>query len=159
MVPGDYTWDGQPDLLVMSMPSSSSKALELMLHVGSARTGFGAPSDHIHLTYINLVAESSPVSIPPSTLSQPIPLDFSGDMRIDLLGHIPDDEKNIYVWRNVWEKSNGTILYDPYVPVSSTTSFSLYFRIDANLPGSTCSIVNPHSNAVLDLDGDCLAGS
>jgi hypothetical protein len=81
-------------------------------------------------------------------------------MRIDLLGNIPDDKNNIYVWRNVWEKSNGTILYDMYVPPAlPTTPFSLHFRIDANLPGPTCSIVNPHSNAVLDLDGDCLAGS
>lgn len=46
-----------------------------------------------------------------------MPLDFHGDMRIDLLGHIPNDEKNLYVWRNVWERSNGTILYDTYVPV------------------------------------------
>jgi len=131
-----------------------------MLHIGSAQTGFGASSGPLHLTYINLVTESSPVSIPPSTLSQPILLDFDGDMRIDLLGHIPDDERNLYVWRNVWEKSNGTILYDTYVPsVLPASLFSLYIRVDANLPGSTCSIVNPHSNAVLDLDGDCLAGS
>ena len=81
-------------------------------------------------------------------------------MRIDLLGNIPDDDKNLYVWSNVWETSNGTILYDRYVPSTlPITSFSLHFRIDADLPDSKCSVVNPHSNAVLDLDGDCLAGS
>lgn len=80
-------------------------------------------------------------------------------MRIDLLGNIPDDEKNLYVWRNTWEKSNGTTLYETCVlPALPTASFSLHFRIDANLPGPACSVVNPHSNAVLDLDGDCLAG-
>jgi hypothetical protein len=81
-------------------------------------------------------------------------------MQIDLLGHISNDEKNLHVWNNVWEKSNGTILYETYVPlVLPIIYFSLHFSIDANLPGSTCSIVNPHSNAVLDLDGDCLPGS
>lgn len=81
-------------------------------------------------------------------------------MRIDLLGNIPNDEENLYVWNNVWEKSNGTILYDTYgLSVLPTASFSFNFRIEANLPGSACSVVNPHSNAVLDLDGDCLAGS
>jgi integrin alpha FG-GAP repeat containing protein 1 len=119
VVPGDYTWDGKLDLLVMSTPSRSSKTLELMLHIGSASTGFGASSGPTNSHLINLVAESSPVSIPPSTLSQPIPLDFNGDMRIDLLGHIASDDKNLYVWRNVWEKSNGTILYDTYVSRST----------------------------------------
>ena len=31
-------------------------------------------------------------------------------------------------------------------------------RQDAPFEGRQCNLVNPHSNAVLDLDGDCLAG-
>jgi hypothetical protein len=32
-------------------------------------------------------------------------------------------------------------------------------RIDAPLPNAQCRLSNPHSNAVVDLNGDCLAGS
>src|SRR6202522_1528996 len=32
------------------------------------------------------------------------------------------------------------------------------FRQDAPLGGTQCNLANPHSNAVVDLDGDCLAG-
>ncbi len=30
--------------------------------------------------------------------------------------------------------------------------------IDPSFDGQHCTLANPHSNAVVDLDGDCLAG-
>lgn len=32
-------------------------------------------------------------------------------------------------------------------------------RTDAPFDGASCSISTPHSNAVVDFDGDCLAGT
>ena len=32
-------------------------------------------------------------------------------------------------------------------------------RMDAPFDGASCSISTPHSNAVVDFDGDCLAGT
>ena len=31
-------------------------------------------------------------------------------------------------------------------------------RVDPNFEGSQCRLASPHSNAVVDLNGDCLAG-
>ncbi|KAI6158884.1 hypothetical protein EDD17DRAFT_1888220 [Pisolithus thermaeus] len=65
---------------------------------------------------------SQPVSVPPSTLSEPIPVDINGDMKIDLLG-MPTDRRGIH------------------------PSFN----------GSQCTLATLHSNAIIDLNGDCLA--
>ncbi|EJD06255.1 uncharacterized protein FOMMEDRAFT_139451, partial [Fomitiporia mediterranea MF3/22] len=86
--------------------------------------------------------ESSPISVPSSNAAQPIPLDANGDLSIDLLGIRPGSS-SLSIWNNVF---NGS---DPNTSVFSVT--------DAPFNGATCSISNPHSNAVVDLDGDCLA--
>lgn len=49
-----------------------------------------------------------------STRAQPIPLDFDGDLRIDLLGHILPSTplpEPLSVWKNVWEQTSGNALY------------------------------------------------
>ena len=51
----------------------------------------------------------SPLTIPSSTLVQPIPIDTDGDMRIDLLGVTPTSNRNtgspLMVWQNIWNAS------------------------------------------------------
>ena len=50
-----------------------------------------------------------PLSLPPSALSQPIPIDTDGDMKIDLIGMTPASRANasspLAVWQNVWNAS------------------------------------------------------
>lgn len=126
VVPGDFTHDGTLDILVMSQSSSSD---ELSLSLYPARHGGGFDLD--------------PLSLPSSSLSQPVPLDIDGDMKIDLLGLRPGSSSSLKVWQNVWNAS------DP--------SQTLYNVINPPFSGNQCKISNPHSNAVIDLNGDCLA--
>lgn len=84
----------------------------------------------------------NPIDLPPSTLAQPIPFDSDGQMRIDLLGLQPGTSQ-LSMWKNVWNASN--------------PSGPLYEITDAPFPGSQCRIANPHSNAAVDLNGDCIA--
>ena len=52
---------------------------------------------------------NNPMTLPPSTLSQPIPLDVDGDMKIDLLGITPGSQdgsdSTFQLWQNVWNAS------------------------------------------------------
>ena len=47
------------------------------------------------------------------------------------------------------------------VHVHSAAQFNLVFphRTDPKLSGSQCKLSSPHSNAAVDLNGDCLAGT
>lgn len=57
----------------------------------------------------NCLPDTEPISVPASTLSQPIPLDVNGDMKIDLLG-VPTVKRGsstpLQVWENHWNASN-----------------------------------------------------
>lgn len=91
---------------------------------------------------------SQPISVPRSTLAQPIPIDTNGDMKIDLLGLSPASSTQSFlkVWQNTW---------DPQSPGNST----LFNLVNPSFSGGDpCELADPHSSAVLDFDGDCLAG-
>ncbi|KAJ7063605.1 hypothetical protein C8F01DRAFT_1133673 [Mycena amicta] len=129
VVPGDFTHSGKLDLLVMS--SSTSNQLDLSVYPALPGGGFDV---------------SHPLTVPTSALSQPIPIDVDGDMRIDLLGTTPSSQSSsspLQVWSNIWNASD---------------SHSSLFNVgDAPFKGAQCKPANPHSNAVVDFDGDCLA--
>ncbi|KAF8162813.1 hypothetical protein B0H34DRAFT_295552 [Crassisporium funariophilum] len=129
VVPGDFTHSGKLDILVMSQ-SSTSNQMDLTLYQALLNGGLDT---------------SNPLSLPPSSLSQPIPIDIDGDMKIDLLGIPSSSSSNskYQIWQNVWN--------------ASTTTPTLFEILDAPFKGNQCTIANPHSNAVVDLDGDCLA--
>ncbi|KAH9961067.1 hypothetical protein BC827DRAFT_354011 [Russula dissimulans] len=84
----------------------------------------------------------NPLILPPSTLAQPISFDSDGEMRIDLLGLQPGSSQ-LKMWKNVWNASN--------------PSGPLYEITNPPFSGPQCRIANPHSNAVVDLNGDCVA--
>ncbi|EPQ58671.1 hypothetical protein GLOTRDRAFT_73218 [Gloeophyllum trabeum ATCC 11539] len=86
---------------------------------------------------------ASPIALPPSTLQQPVPIDANGDMKIDLFGVASGGNGAFKVWRNVWNAS------DP--------RSSMFDVVDPQFDGTQCRLANPHSNAVVDLNGDCLA--
>jgi integrin alpha FG-GAP repeat containing protein 1 len=99
--------------------------------------------------------EAVPVSIPPSTIAQPVPLDVNGNLRLDMIGNVPssqstpnsDEEAALTVWSNVWDKTNGSILFDT-VPFNDAANSTVVPK---------CRLGSPHSSAILDFDGDCLA--
>ncbi|KAI6036999.1 hypothetical protein BKA83DRAFT_687075 [Pisolithus microcarpus] len=129
VVPGDFTHDGKLDVLVMS-DDTWRDTLSMTLYAGNNDGTFA----------------SQAISVPPSTLSQPIPVDINGDMKIDLLG-MPTDRRGssnpLRVWKNNWNTSNGEA--------------PLFELTDPSFNGSQCTLASPHSNAVIDLNGDCLA--
>ena len=104
-----------------------------------------------------------PFSLPSSSLSQPVPLDIDGDMKIDLLGLRPGSSSSLKVWQNVWNASDPSqTLYNVCVDSIGAccwkASLTLCLSINPPFSGNQCKISNPHSNAVIDLNGDCLAG-
>ncbi|KAG6896961.1 hypothetical protein C0992_005022 [Termitomyces sp. T32_za158] len=115
IVPGDFTHSGKLDILVMS-ESQTKGQLDMILYPASLAGGFDI--DH-------------PLRVPSSTLSQPIPIDANGDLKIDLLSMTPaskDDPKAPFqLWQNVWNSSQpDSPLFNMCVPRSSaklTTAF------------------------------------
>ena len=121
VVPGDFTQSGRLDLLVMSQSPSSRGQLDLFLYRGAVDGGLGeilggfAPSQR----QLMILVETTSLPLPPSSASQPIPFDSTGDLRIDLLG-VPSsssgDQESFSVWQNVWNASQpNSPVYELYV--------------------------------------------
>lgn len=131
VAPGDYNYDGRLDLLLMGSKNPNSW------------WGSDAHLDmRIHLQQSNGTF-SPPVAVNSSTMPQPIPFDAKGDMRTHLLGYTPTSSAPV-LWENSWEASNHTTMFDLADPPVDLSTFD-------------CKFPNPHSNAFIDLDGDCLA--
>ncbi|KAI0927900.1 hypothetical protein AcV7_009379 [Taiwanofungus camphoratus] len=128
VVPGDFTQDGKLDLLVMSLAGASNQ-LSIQLYVAAVGGGFDMNS----------------ISAPPSGLAQPIPMDFNGDLKIDLFGITSPSSTNspFKVWQNIWN--------------ASQPNSQMFNITDPQFNGAHCTLSNPHSNAAVDLNGDCLA--
>lgn len=45
-----------------------------------------------------------------------------------------------------------------YVGLHSNQYLLDFFRTDPDMKGAQCTLSHPHSNAAVDLNGDCLAG-
>ncbi|OBZ75437.1 T-cell immunomodulatory protein [Grifola frondosa] len=128
VIPGDFTQDGKLDLLVLGQ-APQRNTLSIQLYVASPQGGF----------------DLHPVSAPASAQAQPIPMDFNGDLKIDLFGITSPSSSNapFKVWQNVWN--------------SSQTISEIFNIVDPQFTGAQCTLSNPHSNAAIDLNGDCLA--
>ncbi|KAG8727135.1 hypothetical protein FRC11_013845, partial [Ceratobasidium sp. 423] len=120
VVPADLNYDGRLDILIMAM-GNDGKKLDLSLHVGEGEGG----------NY------SSPRTLPPSGLAQPILLDSDGNMRLNMLALDPDGQMKL--WRNN-DDTSGT-----------------FTIVDSPLSSRACKLADPHSSAVVDFNGDCLA--
>ncbi|TCD70604.1 hypothetical protein EIP91_002634 [Steccherinum ochraceum] len=113
--------------LLVVSQGKSNKELGVQLYVGLPEGGFD-------LDYL-----SAPVSAP----AEPIPVDTNGDLKIDLFGVTPTSTSTFKVWQNVWN--------------ASQTRGPVFNVVDPKMDGAQCKISNPHSNAAVDLNGDCLA--
>lgn len=125
VVPGDFTQGGRLDLLVMSQSPSSNGQLDLFLYRAAVGGGLGEILGDFTSSQCPLMTpvETTPLSLPPSSGSQPIPFDSTGDLRIDLLGISPlssGDQESFSVWQNVWNASRpNSLVYELYIRDSS----------------------------------------
>jgi integrin alpha FG-GAP repeat containing protein 1 len=101
--------------------------------------------------------------LPAAVGPQPTVFDITGDMKPDLLGYPADAPDQLHIWRNVYDASQNESLFEKYT-CSPLRNLFIHFvrRVPVSkLPftkGQLCRIATPHSNAFVDLDGDCLAG-
>lgn len=120
VVPGDFTQSGRLDLLVMSQSPSSRGQLDLFLYRSAVGGGLGEILDSFASSQrpLMVLVETTSLPLPPSSESQPIPFDSTGNLRIDLLGissSSSDNQESFSVWQNVWNESrpNGPV-YELY---------------------------------------------
>ncbi|KAG2182189.1 hypothetical protein INT43_007116 [Umbelopsis isabellina] len=95
VVPGDFTYDGQLDVLVMgrSNPNNAGDEIKMRVYKGNG-------NDTIDPNYIG---------IPSAKLAQPMVADISGDMKSDLLGYAWDDtaaHPTLSIWNNIADPGN-----------------------------------------------------
>lgn len=69
---------------------------------------FQLPTSAVFISYT--LEDLHPVSAPYSSMSQPIPMDMSGDLKIDLFGTLPtgSPDSRFKVWQNVWNDSQSS---------------------------------------------------
>ncbi|KAG8681103.1 hypothetical protein FRC08_015836, partial [Ceratobasidium sp. 394] len=79
---------------------------------------------------------ASPVSLPSSGPIQPLVLDSTGSMRLDLLG--VDSGGKLQLWKNTGNAND------------------LYTVTNSPLSDRVCTIADPHSGAIVDFNGDCV---
>ncbi|RKP11179.1 hypothetical protein THASP1DRAFT_11906 [Thamnocephalis sphaerospora] len=127
VVPGDFNYDGTLDVLVMGREAPQPNNAEGELRM---RIYLGDGQD-----------VSSYVQVPSSTAAQPILFDFVGDMRVHMLGYPFDKPQQLSVWKNKAPSPGENIT--ELLPMPAADQF--------------CKISHPHSNAFVDLNGDCLA--
>ncbi|CAL1703385.1 unnamed protein product [Somion occarium] len=113
--------------ILVMSQSPSSNEIDIQVYVASPEGGF----------------DLNPIPAPRSAKPQPIPMDINGDLRIDLFGVTPSSPSTFKVWQNVWN--------------ASQTSGPLFEMVDPKLNGAQCTLSDPHFNAAVDFNGDCLA--
>ncbi|KAH9813975.1 hypothetical protein DFH28DRAFT_973467 [Melampsora americana] len=125
----DLNYDGRLDILLMGSdhPTGSSNQVLKM------EVSYGLDGQRF----------ATPISLPSSLLPHPLAIDSQGTMKLDLLG-LPSSLPSVFkLWRNQANAQNSSTPFD---------IVDLPFNGDLN-----CNLPNPHSNAFIDLDGDCLA--
>ncbi|RHZ82632.1 hypothetical protein Glove_106g45 [Diversispora epigaea] len=136
VLPGDYNYDGYLDLLIMGQEGPTDQNAK------------NKPNYmRVYMGYSNNTFNSNYYTVPEATVQQPIPLDYYGTMKVDLLGHSFDNSSHISVWKNVFNETNSTLF--EVVPMSINTTDT------TTIPN--CTLADPHSNAFIDFNGDCLA--
>ncbi|EJU05797.1 hypothetical protein DACRYDRAFT_75178 [Dacryopinax primogenitus] len=137
VVAGDFSFDGRLDILVMMSQNTGSWGNQA-IQVGMA----------VYLGQGNGMFSGSPVAVPGSAAEEPIVLDATGDIKVDLLGMFPTSSApgppTWRLWQNIWNTTaNAGDMFELTSPPLNTSK--------------VCKLSNPHSSAVIDLDGDCLA--
>ncbi|CAG8479138.1 12979_t:CDS:2 [Gigaspora margarita] len=87
-----------PCVMGQVITGDSSKQLYIRVYMGSGNNIFGEffPNPNYY-------------NVPLSMAQQPIPLDFYGSMKVDLLGHQFDNSSHISIWKNVFNETTRTL--------------------------------------------------
>ncbi|KAG2226834.1 hypothetical protein INT45_005799 [Circinella minor] len=136
VVPGDFNYDGKLDVLLMGqkdLQNSSDPEILLRIYRGNGNDTF----------------ESTYIDVPSAKEKHPMVLDLTGDMKLDLLGYPDEGGSGLSMWINTvdGEHLNATSIYN------RTSAKTILDENETN----QCLWAHPHSNAVVDLNGDCLA--
>ncbi|CAJ0628087.1 8090_t:CDS:10 [Entrophospora sp. SA101] len=148
VIPGDYNYDGNLDLLLMGQtnPSTIYRKNEPLY----MRVYFGYDNATFNLSYADLESSYS---------QHPITFDFDGDMKTDLLGHYfsSTHDSKLFVWKNVYNESTGTLFEVKKIPSLIDFIGEVPLSDNMTMPQKGCRLSEPHSNAFIDLNGDCLS--
>ncbi|KAG9301641.1 hypothetical protein G9A89_016711 [Geosiphon pyriformis] len=132
ILPGDFNYDGKLDLLVMGQKDPPKGELFMRVYIGNGKDTF----DQVYL------------EVPSAMSPQPIPFDYAGNMTTDLLGYVyhNNSDMKLSIWKNLYgpERKTGNLFEVLSFPFNETTE-------------KTCKWSEPHSNAFVDLNGDCLS--
>ncbi|CEP13272.1 hypothetical protein [Parasitella parasitica] len=135
VVPGDYNYDGKLDVLLMGEQNpdrNPTSEIKMQIYFGNGNDTF----------------DTETIKLPSAYHALPIVLDVNGDMKTDILGYSLETGE-LGLWMNqALSNSNDTSNLFNLTSASPTFEKSLTDR---------CTWANPHSNAFVDLDGDCLA--
>ncbi|CAO1616755.1 unnamed protein product [Sympodiomycopsis kandeliae] len=145
VVPADIDRDGHLDVLLMTK-GKNQDTLGMEVWLGRGVVGGGV--------------DPKPKMVQSSTLAQPMLLDATADMQMDLLGfpvgNSTADRKTMQMWENILgqgerkaeQSSNDAFKISP-APLRSDSASP-----DDRLP---CELADPHSSAFIDFNGDCMA--
>ncbi|GAA6063243.1 hypothetical protein JCM10212_000345 [Sporobolomyces blumeae] len=168
VVPGDFDYDGRLDVLLMGQANPGG---------GSGGWWGGKGDQEAEMKLYLQQADGSfaePIDLDPSTVAQPIPFDAAGTMRTSLLGFSPnwittgtnaDDEPKTLLRTRDDKQNAALVMWENVAKPGSANETTVFELADAPLdlstsptPGEfTCVSPSPHSNAFVDLTGDCLA--
>jgi integrin alpha FG-GAP repeat containing protein 1 len=136
-ITSDFNYDGRMDILVLRRAAAGQgEALIMDLFVINEKSGGSAPGilprTGSEITYAGEVGRS---------IGTPLLLDYDGDMRVDLLG-VSNSTGLLTLWRN---DGAGTF---------TASNPGLDFAVSGS-SGNSIRLASGHSNAFVDLDGDC----
>jgi len=133
VIPNDFNYDGKLDVLIMATkerpdkPNKPNKELIMRLYYGNQDS------------YENYI------TLPSSFNIQPTLLDFYGNMHPNLLGYRFNNTDSSMSRLHIWKFTENNVEIEPVT-----------IRDDEK-GREICKFSSPHSNAFIDLDGDCLS--
>lgn len=128
VIPNDFNYDGKLDVLIMATKVKNDKPTNELI---------------MKLYFGNQKSFDKAINLPSSMNIQPTLIDFYGNMHPNLLGYPfdPNAAFNLHIW-----KFNDTSVNVEPVTIK-----------DEKTGRQLCKISHPHSNAFIDLNGDCLS--
>jgi len=131
VIPNDFNYDGKMDVLIMATKEKSSKPekeLIMRLYLG------------------NQISFEKYIEVPSSMNIQPTLIDYYGNMHPNLIGYPYSNATSTPTYNlHVWKFNNTNVSIEP-ISIK-----------DAEKGKELCKFSLPHSNAFIDLDGDCLS--
>jgi len=130
IIPNDFNYDGKLDVLIMASKEKTdkpNKELIMRLYLGNQKSF------------------DKYIEVPSSTNIQPTLLDYYGNMHPNLIGYPFNVTESNQSKLHIWKFNDNGVEIEP-VTIK-----------DDEKGKEICKFSAPHSNAFIDLDGDCLS--